>query len=91
MIMVFRFMVLAMVFVGAIASLPAIWNFADLSMGLMALTNLVAIMLLSPVALRILRDYERQVKAGKTGNQIKFDPDDFVKLKDEANRDAWID
>jgi len=91
MIMIFRFMVLAMVFVGAIASLPAIWNFADLSMGLMALTNLVAIMLLSPVALRILRDYESQVKAGKTGDQIKFDPDDFVKLKDEANRDAWID
>ena len=91
MIMIFRFMVLAMVFVGAIASLPAIWNFADLSMGLMALTNLIAIMLLSPVALRILRDYESQVKAGKTGDQIKFDPDDFVKLKDEANRDAWID
>jgi len=55
------------------------------------LTNLIAIMLLSPVALRILRDYESQVKAGKTGDQIKFDPDDFVKLKDEANRDAWID
>nr|WP_299040550.1 alanine/glycine:cation symporter family protein [uncultured Psychrobacter sp.] len=91
MIMIFRFMVLVMVFVGAIASLPAIWNFADLSMGLMALTNLIAIMLLSPVALRILRDYESQVKAGKTGDQIKFDPDDFVKLKDEANRDAWID
>jgi len=91
MIMIFRFMVLGMVFVGAVASLPAIWNFADLSMGLMALVNLVAILMLSPVALRILRDYERQVKEGKTGDQIKFDPDDFVKLKDEANRDAWTD
>ena len=91
MIMVFRFMVLGMVFVGAIASLPAIWNFADLSMGLMALTNLVAIVLLSPVALRILRDYERQVKEGKTAGQIKFNPDDFIKLKNEANRDAWMD
>ncbi|MGO2340374.1 MAG: alanine/glycine:cation symporter family protein [Psychrobacter sp.] len=91
MIMVFRFMVLGMVFIGAIASLPAIWNFADLSMGLMALVNLMAILLLSPVALRILRDYERQVKAGKTGDQIKFNPDDFVKLKDEAHRDAWTD
>lgn len=90
-IMIFRFMVLGMVFIGAIASLPAIWNFADLSMGLMALVNLVAILLLSPVALRILRDYERQVKEGKTGEQIKFDPNDFVKLKDEANRDAWTD
>lgn len=91
MIMIFRFMVLGMVFIGAIASLPAIWNFADLSMGMMALVNLVAILLLSPVALRILRDYERQIKEGKSGTQIKFDPDDFVKLKDEANRDAWTD
>ena len=91
MIMIFRFMVLGMVFVGAIASLPAIWNFADLSMGLMALVNLIAILILSPVALRILRDYERQIKEGKTSKQIKFDPDDFVKLKDEANRDAWTD
>ncbi|WP_198336417.1 alanine/glycine:cation symporter family protein [Psychrobacter celer] len=91
MIMIFRFMVLGMVFIGAIASLPAIWNFADLSMGMMALVNLVAILLLSPVALRILRDYERQIKEGKSGTQIKFDPDDFVKLKDEVNRDAWTD
>lgn len=91
MIMIFRFMVLGMVFIGAIASLPSIWNFADLSMGMMALVNLVAILLLSPVALRILRDYERQIKEGKSGTQIKFDPDDFVKLKDEANRDAWTD
>lgn len=90
-IMIFRFMVLAMVFIGSVASLPAIWNFADLSMGLMALINLVAIVLLSPVALRILRDYERQVKEGKTPEQITFDPDQFVKLKDEANRDAWKD
>lgn len=91
MIMIFRFMVLGMVFVGAIASLPAIWNFADLSMGLMALVNLFAILMLSPVALRVLRDYERQIKEGKTGDQIKFDPNNFAKLKDEANRDAWTD
>lgn len=90
-IMMFRFLVLGMVFVGSVASLPAIWNFADLSMGLMALTNLVAIVILSPVALRVLRDYERQIKEGKTPEQITFDPDQFVKLKDEANRDAWKD
>lgn len=58
---------LGVVFV-AIASLPAIWNFADLSMGLMALTNLIDILLLSPVALRIPRDCERQLIEGKTGD-----------------------
>ena len=91
MIMIFRFMVLGMVFVGSVASLPAIWNFADLSMGLMALVNLTAILIMSPIAHRILRDYERQIKEGKTADQSKFNPDDFVKLKDEANRDAWTD
>ncbi|GAA0316042.1 alanine/glycine:cation symporter family protein [Psychrobacter aestuarii] len=91
MIMIFRFLVLGMVFVGSVASLPAIWNFADLSMGLMALVNLGAIIFLSPVALRVLRDYERQLKEGKSADKIKFDPDQFVKLKDEANRDAWTD
>lgn len=90
-IMVFRFLVLGMVFIGAIASLPTIWNFADLSMGLMAITNLVAIVLLSPVALRVLKDYERQIKEGKSPTQVKFDPDRFIKLKSEANRDAWND
>lgn len=90
-IMIFRFLVLGMVYVGSVASLPSIWNFADLSMGLMALTNLAAIVILTPVALRILRDYERQLKEGKSPEEITFNPDQFVKLKDEANRDAWSD
>lgn len=80
-----------MVYIGSVASLPSIWNFADLSMGLMALTNLAAIVILTPVALRILRDYERQLKEGKSPEEITFNPDQFVKLKDEANRDAWSD
>lgn len=82
---------LAMVFVGSIASLPAIWDFADLTMGIMAIINLVAIVWLSPVAMRILKDYERQLKAGIPLEQIRFNPDDFPKLKHEANRDAWQD
>lgn len=88
---IFRIVFLAMMFVGAVVSLPAIWNFADLTMGMMALINLVAIVVLAPVALRILRDYERQVKEGKDYDHIKFDPDEFIKLSKEANRDAWSD
>lgn len=86
-----RLALLAMVMIGAVADLRAIWNFADLSMGLMALINLVAIVWLSPVAFRIIKDYERQVKSGKPWGEIKFDPDLFPKLKNEANRDAWRD
>lgn len=87
-VMLLRFGVLAMVFIGSIANLKAVWNFADLSMGMMAIINLIAIVWLSPVAFRVLRDYERQTKEGKTPT---FDPDDFKKLRHEANRQAWDD
>lgn len=56
--------ILAMVFIGSIASLSFVWHFADLAMGLMATTNLIAIILLFPISLRVLRDYEKQRKNG---------------------------
>lgn len=38
-----RSAVLAMVMFGALAEMPLVWKMADLSMGLMAVTNLIAI------------------------------------------------
>ena len=72
--------------VGSVASLGAIWNFADLSMGMMALINLVAILLLSPVAFALFRDYDQQLKAGK---EPVFDPDRFPRLTDKVDPKAW--
>lgn len=86
-----RIALLAMVFIGSVASLPAVWNFADLTMGVMAIINLIAIVRLSPVAFRILADYERQLKSGVPFEQITFNPDDFPKLKTEVDRRAWAD
>ncbi|MDO4262816.1 MAG: alanine/glycine:cation symporter family protein [Deinococcus sp.] len=60
----FRLLVLGMVVFGAVRDVPTVWNMADLSMGLMAITNLIALLLLSPVALRLLKDYDRQRRAG---------------------------
>ncbi|MEQ6889183.1 sodium:alanine symporter family protein [Halomonas sp. CS7] len=85
-ILIYRLAVLAMVMIGAVASLKPIWSFADLSMGLMALINLVAILLLSPVAFALFRDYERQLKAGQ---EPSFDPDQFPKLAGKVDRKAW--
>ena len=59
-----RPLILAMVGIGSIATLTFVWNFADLAMGLMATTNLIAIILLCPISLRVLRDYERQRREG---------------------------
>jgi len=63
---VFRGLVLAMVMAGSVASLQLVWNFADVSMGLMALVNIAAIVMLSKVAFAVIKDYEKQIKAGVT-------------------------
>ena len=55
---------LGMVFIGSIATLGLVRHFADLAMGLMATTNLLAILLLFPISLRVLRDYEKQRRDG---------------------------
>ncbi|WP_432488517.1 alanine/glycine:cation symporter family protein [Kineococcus sp. SYSU DK018] len=64
-LLVFRVLVVALVGAGAVLELTAVWALADVAMGLMALVNLVAIVLLGEWALGALRDYERQVRAGQ--------------------------
>jgi AGCS family alanine or glycine:cation symporter len=61
---IFRGLVLAMVMAGSVASLQLVWNFADVSMGLMALVNIAAIVMLSKVAFVVIKDYEKQINAG---------------------------
>lgn len=60
----YRVLVVAIVFLGSIASADIIWNTADGIMGLMALVNLIAIALLSGIAFKLLRDYSQQRRAG---------------------------
>ncbi|CCQ73685.1 sodium:alanine symporter family protein [Magnetospira sp. QH-2] len=43
--------------IGAMASLTTLWNLADVLNGLMALPNLIALLLLSPVIFKITKDY----------------------------------
>ena len=47
---------------GAIIKLELIWNIADITNGLMAIPNLVAILGLSGVVIRLTRDYDRRLK-----------------------------
>lgn len=60
----YRFLVAAMVMFGALASLDLAWNFADITMALMAICNLIAITLLGKQAFRLLDDYRAQKRAG---------------------------
>lgn len=64
-IFVYRIVVGAMVFVGAVSSLDFVWSMADITMALMTICNLAAIMVLGKYALRLLKDYRRQRSHGK--------------------------
>jgi len=63
--LVFRIAALFAVLTGSITSLPIVWAFADISMGVMTLLNVTAILLLSPWAIAVLADYEKSLAAGR--------------------------
>jgi AGCS family alanine or glycine:cation symporter len=79
----YRSAVVLFVVIGSAAQLTTVWNIADLFMALMALTNLIAIVLLSRVAFAVFRDYIQQKKAGK---DPVFKASFIRKLK---NTDCW--
>ena len=54
-----------MVLFGSVASMQFVWDVADVFMGLMAVINLIAIVLLSKIAIKALKDYNNQKKEGK--------------------------
>ncbi|MBA5023905.1 alanine:cation symporter family protein [Pseudomonas aeruginosa] len=87
-LLIFRLIVLAMVMFGALASLPFVWNLADVSMGLMAITNLIAILLLSNLAIKLAKDYNAQRKAGKLPT---FDASQFPEVQQKLEPGIWDD
>lgn len=63
-LVVYRLLVGGMVMFGAVASLEVAWGLADITMGLMALFNLIAISLLGKYTFRLLDDYLAQKRRG---------------------------
>ena len=62
---VFRITCVVAIFLGAQADFSLIWNLADITMGCMAIVNIIAIFLLRNIACKALCNYEEQKKAGK--------------------------
>ena len=85
--LIFRLLVLFMVYFGAIATVPLIWSMADLFMGVMATINLFAILLLTPFVLMLLKDFKAQLKRGVKEPEFKLD--NHPKFKDRVNSDIW--
>ena len=61
---IFRIAAAIMVFIAAGNSLDVAWSLADITMGLEAVVNIIAILLLGRIAFAALDDYEKQKEAG---------------------------
>ena len=61
----FRITCVVVVFLGAQADFSLVWNLADVTMGFMAIVNIIAIFMLRKTALLALDNYEQLKKQGK--------------------------
>lgn len=82
----FRVLCVLVIFVGAGLPMSAAWAIADILMAFMALINIPSIMILGGIAIRAMKDYERQKKEGK--NPVFRAKDIGL---DTANLDFWKD
>lgn len=64
-LIIFRLSCLVPLVLGAMSNLQLAWNLADILMGLMALVNITAIVLLGKGAFKCLEDYRKQKCEGK--------------------------
>lgn len=79
---IFRCTCVVAVFVGALLDFTTIWSVADILMGLMAIVNMIAILLLSNKVIKALKDYMKQRKNGK-------EPIFRTSETDLGNPDIW--
>jgi AGCS family alanine or glycine:cation symporter len=77
-----RILLLGATFYGSIKTAQSAWTLGDIGVGIMAWLNVVAILILRKPALRALKDYQAQRKAGK---DPVFDP----KALGINNTDEW--
>jgi AGCS family alanine or glycine:cation symporter len=84
--LVFRVLVLGLVFWGAAQDLGTVFSFADLTMGLLGVVNLIGLIWMSRLALRLLRDYDAQLAAGV---EPRFHPEEYLDL--DIDPRAWTE
>ena len=84
-LMAFRVLVLVLVVWGSAQDLTTVFAFADITMTCLAFVNLLALAMLFNVGLRVMRDYDKQRKAGI--KQPVFDSSQFPDL--DLDRAAW--
>ena len=81
---IFKIVTLGLVLFGSTRDLASAFGFANAGMGLLALFNLFALVLLFPVGKRVMADFDRQRKRGL---DPVFDVEDYADL--DIDRKAW--
>ncbi|MDI5987340.1 alanine/glycine:cation symporter family protein [Halomonas sp. M4R5S39] len=81
----FRVAIIALCAWGATTDLGTVFGFADVTMGFLALANLIALIMLFKPGLRIMRDFDAQIAAGV--EQPIFDAGKFTDL--DIDPAAW--
>jgi len=66
-----KVVIMAVVYYGSVKTAGLAWTLGDIGVGSMAWLNIIAILLLTRTAFKVLRDYEQQKKEGK---DPVFDP-----------------
>lgn len=86
-----RTMIVVATVIGSVASLTFVWNLSDVVMGLMAIINIVAIVLLGKWAFGALADWESQRKLLNEGKieEIRFVAEDNPYLPGDLPGDVW--
>lgn len=82
-ILLFRVLSGVVVLLGGFMTLQEAWGIVDLAMALMTITNLIAVVLLSRYAFRLLKDFKEQRRKGT--KEPVFNPDLFP----EADLEGW--
>ena len=65
--------------------MPVVWDMGDLTMGVMALINLVAIVLMYKTVLLLLKDYSVKVRRGIKEPEFKLSEHPVLKRKIKSN------
>ena len=83
---IFRFALMGIVFLGAAApAATSVFFFSDPMMGILAIVNLLALLMLFPIAKRLIGDFAAQLKAGI--DRPVLDPDKYSDL--DIDHNAW--
>ncbi len=81
---IFKVFVIILIIWGSLQNLRSVFSFADLSMGLLALINLIVIFTLYKPVLKLIKSYDRQLKSGKLP---VLEYEDYIQFK--IDKEVW--